>query len=249
MLGEFGPADASATRILGSRNEGAPFSAAEDLLHPPAMQQRRIFLLSPASCGGKRAALLFNPRADFAVAQRVRSEEGAPLGEVFSFLSGLYFRGKLNYARAFENPPPRRASGVHIITPTDGLCSPGVMVTLKDLERFAAVPIEADESRYRYPLELDARRLAEKVGPRCEVVLLGSVATGKYVDVLEPIFGKKLVFPKEFVGHGDMARGGMLLKRAESGKELTYIPVSNPKRLGIRASKRARAALEARQEV
>ena len=212
------------------------------------MEQRRIFLLSPASCGGKKAALLFNPRADFTVAQRVRSPEGAPLGEVFSFLSGLYFRGKLNYARAFENPPPRRASGVHIITPTDGLCSPGVMVTLKDIDRYGSVPIEADESRYRYPLERDATALAEKIGPKCEVVLLGSVATGKYIDVLEPVFGARLVFPKEFIGHGDMARGGMLLKRAESGKELTYIAVSNPARLGIRPTKKARAAFDARLE-
>jgi len=212
------------------------------------VQQRRIFLLSPASCGGKRAALLFNERAEFTVAQRVRSEEGAPLGEVFSFLSGLYFRGKLNYARAFENPPPRRAAGVHIITPTDGLCTPGSVVTLRDLERFAAVPIDADESRYRYPLEVDARRLAEKIGSQCDVVLLGSVATGKYVDVLEPIFGNRLLFPKEFLGHGDMARGGMLLKRAESGIELTYIPVSSPARLGTRATKKARAEIDARLE-
>jgi len=212
------------------------------------VQQRRIFLLSPASSSGKRAALLFNPRAEFAVAQRVRSEEGAPLGEVFSFLSGLYFRGKLNYARAFENPPPRRASGVHIITPTDGLCSPGQMVTLRDLERFATVPIDAGESRYRFQLERDATRLAEKIGARCEVVLLGSVATGKYVDVLEPIFGDRLLFPKEFLGHGDMARGGMLLKRAASGEELTYVPVSDPVRLGSRAKKKARARLDARPD-
>ena len=143
------------------------------------MEQRRIFLLSPASCGGKRAALLFNERAEFTVARRIRSDEGAPLGEVFSFLSGLYFRGKLNYARAFENPPPRRAAGVHIITPTDGLCSPGLMVRLDDVERFGSIPIEADESRYRLPLEQDAVRLADKIGPRCEVILLGSVATGK----------------------------------------------------------------------
>ncbi|MFL5527446.1 MAG: hypothetical protein ACJ78K_08455 [Gemmatimonadaceae bacterium] len=212
------------------------------------MQQRRIFLLSPASCGGKRAALLFNKRAEFTVAERVRSDEGAPLGEVFSFLSGLYFRGKLNYARAFENPPPRRAAGVHIITPTDGLCSPGMMVTLADLERFANVPIDAEESRYRVPLERDANQLAERIGPKCQVVLLGSVATGKYVDVLEPIFGERLVFPSEFVGHGDMARGGMLLQRAASGIELTYIPVSNPTRLGIRATKKARAEFDARLE-
>ncbi|MFL5632420.1 MAG: hypothetical protein ACJ77T_14280 [Gemmatimonadaceae bacterium] len=212
------------------------------------MQQRRIFLLSPASCGGKRAALLFNKRAEFTVAERVRSDEGAPLGEVFSFLSGLYFRGKLNYARAFENPPPRRAAGVHIITPTDGLCSPGMMVTLADLERFANVPIDAEESRYRIPLERDANQLAERIGPKCQVVLLGSVATGKYVDVLEPIFGERLVFPSEFVGHGDMARGGMLLQRAASGIELTYIPVSDPTRLGIRATKKARAEFDARLE-
>ena len=122
------------------------------------------------------------------------------------------------------------------------------MVTLKDIDRYGSVPIEADESRYRYPLERDATALAEKIGPKCQVVLLGSVATGKYIDVLEPIFGARLVFPKEFIGHGDMARGGMLLKRAESGKELTYIAVSNPARLGLRPTKKARAAFDARLE-
>ena len=212
------------------------------------MQQRRIFLLSPASCGGKRAALLFNERAEFDVARRVRTEAGAPLGEVFSFLSGLYFRGKLVYARAFENPPPRKASGIHVITPTDGLASPGGMISLADLERFATVPIEADESRYRVPLEADATRLAAKIGAACEVVLLGSVASGKYVDVLLPIFGRRLVFPKAFVGHGDMARGGFLLKAAEKGEELTYIPVLDPSRLGKNASKKARLEAEARNE-
>ena len=194
------------------------------------MPQRRIFLLSPASSGGKRAALLFNDRAEFDIGTRVRQQPGAPLGEVFSFLSGLYFRGKLTYAREFQNPPPRRAPGIQIITPTDGLYSPGTLITLKDLERFATVPIDADESRYRYPLERDAREIAERIGPRCQVVLLGSVATGKYVDVLLPIFGDRLLFPKEFIGHGDMARGGMLLKRAASGVELTYIPVTDYRR-------------------
>jgi hypothetical protein len=206
------------------------------------MKPRRIFLLSPASSGGKRAALLFNDRAEFDIARRVRGDGGAPLGEVFSFLSGLYFRGKLTYSLVFQNPPPRRASGVHIITPTDGLRSPDEHVTLRDLERFATIPIEADESRYRMPLERDAARLADRIGPKCEVVLLGSVATGKYVDVLHPIFGERLLFPSEFVGHGDMARGGMLLQRATSGVELTYLPVSDPSRLGSRAPRRMREA-------
>ena len=197
------------------------------------MSQRRIFLLSPASCSGKRAALLFNERAEFDIARQVREQPGAPLGEVFSFLSGLYFRGKLAYAREFQNPPPRRAPGIQIITPSDGLYSPGSLVTLKDLERFATVPIDADESRYRYPLERDAGKIADRIGPKCQVVLLGSVATGKYVDVLLPIFGERLVFPKEFIGHGDMARGGMLLDHTASGMELTYIPASDPSRLRV----------------
>ena len=190
------------------------------------MEQNRIFLLSPASSGGKRAALLLNDRAAFDIAKRVRSDEGAPLGEVFSFLSGLYFRGKLTYARAFASPPPSETSGVHLITATDGLWSPTKRVTLSDLERFATVPIDAKEPLYRLPLERDAERLAGSVGEGCEVVLLGSIATRKYVDVLEPIFGDRLLFPMEFIGHGDMARGAMLLKRAASGDELTYWPVS-----------------------
>jgi hypothetical protein len=189
------------------------------------VNQNRIFLLSPASSGGKRAALLLNDRASFDIATRVRSEEGAPLGEVFSFLSGLYFRGKLTYARAFENPVPE-TSGVHLITATDGLWSPATNVTLRDLQRFATVPIDAKEPRYRLPLERDAERLAESLGEGCDVVLLGSIATRKYVDVLEPIFGDRLLFPMEFIGHGDMARGAMLLKRAASGDELTYWPIS-----------------------
>jgi hypothetical protein len=216
------------------------------LLHRVYVSQRRIFLLSPASCGGKRAALLFNDRAEFDIARRVREQPGAPLGDVFSFLSGLYFRGKLAYAREFENPPPRRAPGIQVITPTDGLYSPGSLVTLNDLERFATVPIDAEESRYRYPLERDAGEIADRIGPNCQVVLLGSVATGKYADVLLPIFGDRLVFPKEFIGRGDMSRGGMLLQRAASREELTYIPVSDPSRLGIRETKKARADIDAR---
>lgn len=210
------------------------------------MHQRRIFLLSPASCGGKRAALLFNERAEFAVAQKVRKPPGAALGEVFSFLSGLYFRGKLAYATTFQKAP-RGIGGILIITPTDGLVAPDRLVRLADLERFATVPIEADDPRYRIPLDRDARSLAADIGSECEVVLLGSVATGKYVDALLPVFGSRLVFPQEFVGHGDMARGGMLLQRAASGVEFSYIPVSDQSRLGLRA-KKARVTDDARPE-
>jgi hypothetical protein len=58
----------------------------------------RIFLLSPASCSGRRAEILLRERAAFDLAVRLRSGTGVTLGEAFSFLSGLYFRGKLAYA-------------------------------------------------------------------------------------------------------------------------------------------------------
>ena len=68
-------------------------------------QPPRIFLLSPANCGGIRAKIVASPAATFDLATRLRSPAGAPLGEVFSFVSGLYFRGKLAYARRFARPP------------------------------------------------------------------------------------------------------------------------------------------------
>ena len=119
----------------------------------------RIFLLSPASCSGKRAGLVFNPEARFDVARRLRSPEGAPVGDVFTFLSGLYFRGKLAYARRYARPP-EGTPGVLIITAGAGLVEAEEPVTLSHLERFARVPIDAAERRYSRPLDRAARSLA-----------------------------------------------------------------------------------------
>ena len=91
------------------------------------MASHRIFLLSPANCAGVRARMVMSERATFPLAARLRSAEGAPIGDVFSFLSGLYFRGKVTYARAFASPPdcesPISGAGVFVITPTAGLRS------------------------------------------------------------------------------------------------------------------------------
>lgn len=193
----------------------------------------RIFLLSPASSSGERARLVFNPHASFAVAQALRTPEGAPLGGVFTFLSGLYFRGKLGYARAFARPPAG-VPGVTVITPSEGLVSPESPVTLDRLRQWAGVPIDAAEARYRRPLERDARLIDGAAGPDCEVVLLGSIASGKYVDVLLEIFGERLLFPTAFVGRGDMSRGGLLLRCTDEGRELEYGPVATSVRHGSR---------------
>jgi hypothetical protein len=196
-----------------------------------------VFLLSPASSSGERARFLFNERARFDLAQRVQAG-GAPLGEVFSFLSGLYFRGKLTYALTFADPP-RGVDGVLVITPSEGLLRPDEAVDLARLRGFAAVPIDVRDRRYLEPLVRDATLLDAKAGPRTEVVLLGSVASGKYVEPLAAIFGERLLFPADFVGRGDMSRGGLLLRGAADGQELRYVPVAGATLHGARPPKLA----------
>ena len=193
----------------------------------------RVFVLSPASCRGERARLLFNERAAFETARRLRSPEGIPLGEIFAFMSGLYFRGKLSYARAFARPPVG-APGIVVITPCEGFRMPEAPIDIARLKRYALVSIDSGEPRYRRPLLRDARGLAGILDAHAEVILLGSVATGKYVDLLGEVFGNRLRFPAEFVGRGDMSRGGLLLRCVAERRELEYIPVAGAVRHGRR---------------
>ena len=185
----------------------------------------RIFLLSPARTAGKRAEILYNPDAQFETARRIR-EGDATLGEAFSFLSGLYFRGKLKYALTFA-PRVEGTCLCLVITPDRGLVLPGKHVTLEDVRQMGAVDVDPKNPRYREPLERDAARLADALPPEAEVVLLGSVATDKYVEPIGGILGERLVVPADFVGRGDMSRGALMLRCARSGEELDYIPVDD----------------------
>ncbi|HEY7141865.1 MAG TPA: hypothetical protein VIE44_17335 [Methylomirabilota bacterium] len=198
----------------------------------------RVFLLSPAHCGGERARIVLREEARFDLAQRLRTREGAPLGEVFSFMSGLYFRGKLAYARSFARPPAG-LPGVMVITPCQGLVSPDVRVGRPLLRRYGRIAVDPDEARYRRPLLRDARTLAVALKnlPAWEVVLLGSVASGKYVELLGDVFGERLVFPSDFVGRGDMSRGGLLLRCVTEKRELDYVPVLSASRHGPRPAR------------
>jgi hypothetical protein len=184
----------------------------------------RVFLLSPANSGGIRAGYLIRPQATFELARRLQSAAGAPLGEVFRFASGLYFRGKLAYARAFARPP-RGVHGALVIAPGYGLVSVDEPVRVDDLLAFAKVPIDEDDPRYREPLLRDAAKLARKLRKADEVVLLGSVASAKYTSILLEVFGDRLMFPPAFVGRGDMSRGGLMLRSAADGEELLYAAV------------------------
>ena len=206
-----------------------------------AKEPSRVFLLSPANLGGIRAQMMLSSRAQFQLARQLQSESGAPLGEIFSFVSGLYFRGKLAYARRFARPPdptdPVTAGGVLAITSNAGLRSVDTMVTVESFRAFATGDIDLRNQTYRKPLEQSARALRDAIAPDCDVVLLGSVASGKYVDLLLPIFGDRLMFPPDFVGRGDMSRGGLMLRCVMAGFELPYVPLAGASRHGARPPK------------
>jgi hypothetical protein len=199
------------------------------------VRSQRIFVLSPAYAGGERARMVMSDRAQFDLARRLRSAEGASIAEVFAFLSGLYFRGKIAYANAFART--NGVSGVLVITPTRGLVDAQTAINLDDLREFAEGDVDLRDPTYRKPLERDARRLAKKLTPKCEVILLGSIASKKYVEVLLSHFGEQLRFPGDFVGRGDMSRGGLLLRCAADHQELNYISVQGAVLHGARPPK------------
>ena len=195
---------------------------------------RRVFLLSPAHAGGVRAGLLLNPGAPFALARKFQND-GLSLAEVFAFASGLYFRGKITYAKHFA----RKDDLVRVITSNAGLVDPDQRIGPKDLIAFGKTDIDEKDQRYLRPLRRDAEAIDQLLKSTGHVILLGSIATPKYRESLLGIFGERLLFPGEFVGRGDMSRGALLLRATKADHELDYLSVSGAILNGKRAPKAA----------
>ena len=185
----------------------------------------KIFLLSPANLNGLRAKQLMSPRANFEAAQLYRSPEGVPIALAFAFMSALYFRGKIAYALHFAG-----VENTRVIAPGFGLVRPDWRITEERMKVLRRTEVDISKKNYRQPLERDARELAASIDAETSVVLLGSVASGKYVDVLWPIFGERLLFPTIFAGLGDMSRGGLLLRAVRANTELEYVSLDAPRR-------------------
>lgn len=127
-----------------------------------------------------------------------------------------------------------------MITACAGLLRPETTINREQLCQISSAPVEASEPRYRIPLERDARLVAAHLTDNCEVVLLGSIATPKYVEPLLSIFGERLIFPVEFAGRGDMSRGGLMLRCVREGVELNYVSILTGQRHGARPPKLAK---------
>jgi hypothetical protein len=203
----------------------------------------KIFLLSPASASGLRARQLGAPGARFPAAERFRSGDGVSLEEAFSFMSALYFRGKAAYARRFAAPPPELAGeGILIIAPGFGLVAPEWRLDRGRLRRLARTPVDTACKAYVSAMRRDLAGLRERLPASTQVVILGSIATGKYLDLLAPALGGRLLFPLAFVGAGNMQRGALLLRAARSGQELDYAVIASPRRRPRAAAAAERAS-------
>lgn len=186
-----------------------------------------VFLLSPANCAGTRAQMLLKSQTSPLTARLANG--GAPLGEVFTFMSSLYFRGKLAYATRFGR--------AYVITPGRGLLPADVLIRVDDLRQMATVEVDEALPAFRDPLVRDATMIASNLGTEDRVVLLGSVATDKYVGPLLEVFGERLYFPPTFAGRGDMSRGGLLLRCARAGTPLECVPLRGAVRHGPKPPK------------
>lgn len=194
--------------------------------------------MSPARAGGPRYEMLLRERAGFDLAVKLR-QDTATIGEVYAFISGLYFRGKMAYAQAFQAAPGGIPPAL-VIVPGAGLVPPETPVTIEQLQTIATIPVDETNPDYCEALLSAAKLLDRHAGPACLYVLLGSVASGKYTIPLLEVFGERLLFPADFVGRGDMSRGGLMLRCVRSGTELSYIPVAGAVRHGARPAKLGR---------
>lgn len=145
---------------------------------------------------------------------------------MFSFVSGSYFRGKSSYAEAFGRAPPGLPSAL-VMTAGGGLCPLDEPITLERLRDWSKVAVREDNPHFTAPLLRHAAELLQARGDATRFVLLGSLATEKYVAPLSEIFGERLLFPIEFVGRGDMSRGSLLLSAVREGRELAYASVAS----------------------
>ncbi len=179
--------------------------------------------------------MLMRAQAEFELAIRLR-QGVATLAEIYAFISGLYFRGKLAYAEAFAGAPLGVRNALAIV-PGMGLMPTDALLSLDQLQAISRVPVDAANIAYRDPLRDAAALLNQQAGPDCRYVLLGSIATEKYTAPLLEVFGSRLLFPGEFVGRGDMSRGGLMLRCARDAQELSYVPIEGAVRHGRRPPK------------
>src|SRR5690349_23922020 len=123
----------------------------------------RVFLLSPARLGGPRSLLLMREEAAFDLAVRLRSGT-ATIGEIYAFISGLYFRGKVAYTEAFGSAP-QGVPAAMVIVPGRGLLPLDTPLSHTELRAISEVAIDVESAAYSAPFLRDLALLDQQAGP------------------------------------------------------------------------------------
>jgi hypothetical protein len=124
-----------------------------------------------------------------------------------------------------------------VIVPGLGLLPPETVFSPEQLQATAQIEVDADNPAHHEALLEAAASVDRATCHQCSFVLLGSVASAKYTTALLKVLDQRLLFPAEFVGRGDLSRGGIMLRSAASRQELSYIPVSGAQLRGPRPAR------------
>jgi hypothetical protein len=195
---------------------------------PLRLTSTTIFLLSPANLSGKRGQMLLDPEARSALARKLATQ-GAPLAEAFSFVSGLYFRGKVAYAAAYGRAPAGVPSA-YVMAAGGGLLGLEQVITAARIRAWRDVSVSEHNPHFTAPLLRQCSALVDQHEADARFVLLGSIASNKYVTPLLEVFADRLLFPASFAGKGDMSRGSLMLRSVREQRELEYVRVASTRR-------------------
>ena len=248
-------AGAERRRLLGPAEEGRSRAA--------RLGRRRIHRRAPCCCAGASEGCMLvassccrpptaaagarqqvlSPQAAFAARRgSCARAQGAPLGDVFTFVSGLYFRGKLAYARRFASPPEpriRRRLGRARHHAERRAPQPETPVTRRRAARLRRRRRRSRPTRATGGRSSGARaRWLREIGADCEVVLLGSIASPKYVDVLLDDLRRAPAVPDRFrrPRRHEPRRPAAAQARARASSS-TYAPMAGAVRHGARPPK------------
>ena len=148
-----------------------------------ARHPSRVFLLSPANCGGLRARMMLSPTAQFdagaAAAERRRraARRGLQLRQRPVLPRQARVRAAVRAAAGSRRPVVGRRRARHHAERGPARRRHGASRSRRSGHSRTG-DIDLRNAAYRVPLEQSATALRDAIGPDCEVVLLGSIASG-----------------------------------------------------------------------
>ena len=129
------------------------------------------------------------------------------------------------YASRFGRPPPSLPPAL-VITPTRGLQSPSLPISRSLIEEFASLDWHRPTRAFWIRSSRVRVSFVHRSSQRCAWSCSGASRRAGTSSRWRASSRAGCNYPAEFVGRGDMSRGGLLLRHAEEGRELDYVPLA-----------------------